>query len=84
MFSAVRHGKKNDIMNALERGCPVELKDDHGMTACFWLADGSGSPPSSRTPLSVPPPLPSFPLFALADDSFCSAAPWLDKVQPHA
>ena len=30
VFSAVRHGKKNEILTALDRGCPVDFKDDHG------------------------------------------------------
>jgi len=32
VFSAVRHGKKNEILTALDRGCPVDFKDDHGNT----------------------------------------------------
>jgi hypothetical protein len=30
VFSSVRHGKKNEILTALDRGCPVDLKDAHG------------------------------------------------------
>lgn len=32
IFSHVRHGKKNEVSNGLERGCPADLKDKAGNT----------------------------------------------------
>jgi len=38
VFSAVRHGRRNEVISSLEAGCPVDIRDTAGNTLCIIAA----------------------------------------------